>query len=118
MKMLNITTELVCKSDYWLKTLEVPKGDFNLETIQKVLWSYMNVNVSEFPRSMFTVRTPYDPTRWSKGVPHPYFDSFGLKLKYPDEFPPSVEHCNIKNVTNALQVIQQYDLEKEATLSS
>jgi hypothetical protein len=112
MKMINITTELICKPDYWFKILQQLGGDFNLERIQKVLWSHMNLTVSEFPRSMFTVRTQHDPTRWSKGVPHPDVGNFGLKLKYVDEFTSAIKHCNIKNVTNVLEVIEQYDWEK------
>jgi hypothetical protein len=112
MKMINITTELVCKPDYWFKTLKQVGGEFNLERIQKVIWSHRNINVSEFPRSMFTVRTQHDPTRWSKGESHPDFGKFGLKLKYADEFKSSIKHCNIINVTNALEVTKQYDWEQ------
>jgi GDP-D-mannose 3',5'-epimerase len=118
MKMINITTELICKPDYWFKILKQYGGEFNLEKIQKVLWSLMNITVSEFPRSMFTVRTQHDSTRWSKGQPHPDVGIFGLKLKYPDEFTSAIKHCNIKNVTNALEVIKQYGWEKHDILSS
>ncbi len=112
MKMINITTELVCKPDYWFTTLEKLGGDFNLEKIQQLFWSHMNIPVSEFPRSMFTVRTQHDPTRWSVGTSHPDFERFGLKLKYPREFEASMRHCNIRNVTSALEEMKQYDWEQ------
>jgi GDP-D-mannose 3',5'-epimerase len=112
MRMINITTELVLKPDYWFTILQQSGGEFNLERIQKVMWSHMNITVSEFPRSMFTVRTPHDPTRWSQGQSHPEVGIFNLKLKYLDEFTSSIKHCNIKNATVALKAIEQYDWEK------
>jgi hypothetical protein len=112
MKMINITTELVCKPDHWFNTLQQRKGYFNLERIQKELWSDLNITVSEFPRSMFTVRTQHDPTRWSEGQSHPDVDQFGLKLKYVDEFRSSIKYCDIKNVTNTLQAIKHYQWEQ------
>jgi nucleoside-diphosphate-sugar epimerase len=112
MKMINITTELVCKPNYWFEVLRQVGGEFNLERIQKVLWSQMGINVSEFPRSMFTVRTQYDTTRWSKGQSHLDLERFGLKLKYLDEFTASIKYCNIKNVTNDLEGFKQYDWEQ------
>ena len=108
MKMINLTTELVCQANDWFETFRQFGGEFNLERIQKVLWSHMNISVSEFPRSMFTVRTQHDLTRWSKGQSHPDVEKFGLQLKYPDEITSAMKHCNIKNVMNDLQVMKQY----------
>jgi hypothetical protein len=69
----------------------------------------MNLTVSEFPRSMFTVRTPYDTSSWSEGQFHPETNAFGLKLKYPKELKASIKYCKIKNITNALKNLHQYD---------
>jgi hypothetical protein len=77
--------------------------------MQKVLLSYMNITVSEFNRSIFTVRAPHDPTRWSQGQDRPAVAMFGLKIKYPDEFESLIKYCNAKNVNNALEVIKQYE---------
>lgn len=107
MTMINITTELVCNSEYWLKTLKRSGESFNLEKIQKVLWFHRNISVSEFSRSMFTVRTKTDPTRWSKGEAHPDVAKFGLKLKYTNEFSSTVKYCKITNVTEALKNIAE-----------
>ncbi|CAF0772711.1 unnamed protein product [Adineta steineri] len=100
MKMINITTELICKPDYWFRTLNELRGEFNLEKIQKVIWSYMKLQVSEFSRSMFTVKRMQDPTRWSKGQSHPDVEIFGLKIKYLDEFKSAVKHSGVENHTD------------------
>ncbi|CAF4153388.1 unnamed protein product [Adineta steineri] len=111
LKMMNITTDLICKPDFWLKTLKRLRGEVNLESIQKIIWSHMKLEVSEFPRSMFTVKREQDATRWSNGISHPDVEIFGLKIKYPDEFTAAVKHCKITNVTNALKEAQQYNWE-------
>jgi hypothetical protein len=111
MRMMNITTELMCKPDYWFNILKRYGGEFNPERMQKVLWSHMNMTISEFNRSIFTVRAPHDPTNWSRGQHHPAVAKFGLKIKYPAEFASSIKYCNIKNVTNVLEIIKQYQWE-------
>ncbi|CAF3962776.1 unnamed protein product, partial [Adineta steineri] len=111
LKMMNITTELVCKSDFWFRTLKRLRGEVNLESIQKVIWAHMKLQVSEFPRSMFTVKREQDATRWSNGISHAAVQTFGLKIKYPDEFTAAVKHCKITNVTNSLKDTQHYNWE-------
>ena len=112
MRMINITVELTCNPDYWFQRLRSHGGDFNLERIQKVMWSSMNLTVSEFPRSMFTVRAYNDSTRWSQGTIEPNMAKFGLRLKYPLEFASSCEHCKIANLTKTMQKIDEYDWQR------
>jgi len=109
MKLLNLTTELVCRPDYWFPILQSVETERNIETIQKIIWDHMNLTVSEFSRSMFTVRTPYDTSSWSEGQFHPETNAFGLKVKYPKELKASMKYCKIKNITNALKSLHQYD---------
>jgi hypothetical protein len=89
--------------------LKDQRGEFNLERIQKVFWSQMKISVSEFPRSMFTVRASNDSTRWSQGQIHPEMTQYELKLKYPAEFISSIKSCQISNLSDTMNDIQKYD---------
>ncbi|UJR12668.1 hypothetical protein I4U23_016842 [Adineta vaga] len=109
MKMINITTELVCNPDYWFSRLEQVEYELNIELIQKLIWEKMKLTVSEFPRSMFTVRSKGDPTSWSQGEFHPELSSFDLTVKYPMEFESSRKHCQTMDLKKAIEPLRHYE---------
>ena len=108
-RMLNMTAELVCRPEYWFQKLRSTEDRYNLEKLQKFMWSSLNITVSEFPRSMLVVRAPNDTTRWTQGTDHPGLSLFNLKLKYPQELSASLKHCRTTNLTHTLRLIEQYD---------
>jgi hypothetical protein len=92
MRALNITTELVCNWQAYSDTLRA-WDHVNLERLQKQVWEQTGVPVRQYRRSMFTVKTPEDPTRWGKGTNLVEGQEFGLLIKYPDEMVRAKEHC-------------------------
>lgn len=85
LRAINITTELVCRPEYWFGVFSDESVWFNLETTQRVMWWRMGLQVAEFNRSMLTVKKSDDPFRWSPGWQDNEAAPFGLNLKYPRE---------------------------------
>lgn len=96
--MINLTQELVCEPHKWYNVLLERNGTLNLETTQSVMWNAMNLPIQPFPRTMFTVKTLEDPTRWSNGSRHDDFTPLGLLVKYPDELAAAKETCHLENM--------------------
>ena len=58
-----------------------------------MLWQDDGLQVRQFNRSMFSVKTNRDNTTWSSGHETPITDSLGLKVKYLSELDMVLEQC-------------------------
>jgi len=88
-RVLNLTSDLVCRPDIWIRN--PPQ---NIEQSLKFWWERVSgLTVRRFPRSMFTVRAPKDPTRWSTGTYDAELNMHGLLSKYPDELTQTRRFC-------------------------
>jgi nucleoside-diphosphate-sugar epimerase len=85
MQAINMTSELVCRPQYWHNILkDIPA--VNLEKTLATMWKQLGLKVREYPRSMFAVKLPEDHTRWSKGHQNAVLSKYdGLKVKYESE---------------------------------
>ena len=104
-----MTNELVCRPDYWLEKVAKVQYERNIEVIQKLIWDDMGLIVSEFSRSMFTVRSEGDPTSWSPGEFDPDLNLFGLKVKYPKGFVSAKAHCGNMSLKGARESLRRYE---------
>lgn len=95
MKAIGIANELVCSPRKWLSFLRSNNASYpiNLEKLQALMWKNLDLTVEEFHRSMFTVKTPEDPTRWAVGSAHKILCKFNLLVKYPTELQNAEEDC-------------------------
>ena len=85
-KAINITTELVCDTDRWLPILRSMNSQlFNPEQVLKIIWDNNRLMVTQVNRTMFTVRSSTDPTRWSWGQEDPLTQPYNITVKYPEE---------------------------------
>ena len=85
-KAINITTELVCDTDRWLPILRSMNSQlFNPEQVLKIIWDNNQLMVTQVNRTMFTVRSSTDPTRWSWGQEDPLTQPYNITVKYPEE---------------------------------
>ena len=85
-KAINITTELVCDTDRWLPILRSMNSKlFNPEQVLKIIWDNNKLMVNQVNRTMFTVRSSTDPTRWSWGQEDPLTQPYNITVKYPEE---------------------------------
>ncbi|CAF1667220.1 unnamed protein product [Adineta ricciae] len=109
MKVINITNELICRPDYWLEKVAEFQYERNIEVVQKLIWDDMGLTVSEFSRSMFTVRSEGDPTAWSRGEFDPDLNLFGLRVKYPKEFTSAKARCANTSLTGAIESLRRYE---------
>ena len=96
-KIINMTTELVCRPEVWLartqKAVSNHEG-LNIEWLIKAMWDMWGIDGKEFARPMFTVKTPADPTSWSTGSDHPVLLEYGLLMKYHPEVTLTQAHCS------------------------
>ena len=96
MRMINITQALMCEPETWKQVLIPAHPNMNLETATARYFQHINISIQEFPRSMFTVKLPADPTRWSKGTATDIISNYdGLLVKYPAEFDMAKAHCKV-----------------------
>lgn len=110
MRAINLTTELVCNTDYWYEILSKIES-VNLEKVQMHMWANMSLPVGEFNRSMFTVKKDDDPTRWLlrwQNHKDQATKEFDLTVKYPQEMVDAVQHCNV-NATLTIRKLQAED---------
>ena len=108
-KIINITTDLVCRPEVWLAIGQEASSDgsgLNIEWLIKATWDLLGITAQEFARPMFTVKTPTDPTSWSRGADHPLLAEYGLLTKYPDEVRLTEEHCS--NLVQSLHDVKSY----------
>jgi len=90
-RSLNIAGDLVCKAAYYADTLLTPKQPVNSEILLATFLLEQGLHVRLFPRFMFAIKMPQDPTRWSTGSDLPFQAPF--KLKYPYELTLSERTC-------------------------
>ena len=94
MRAINITQSLVCDTDRWISHFNaLGRKNINPESIQKVLWQDDGLQVRQFNRSMFSVKTNQDTTTWSPGHDTPITHFLGLKVKYLSELDMVFEQC-------------------------
>jgi hypothetical protein len=95
-KMINITKNIVCNPEKMRESLFKwkPGSGFNMESVQKAMWDEWGLEITSFPRTMFTVRGPEDPTQWSTGEAHEILSKFKLKVKYQGEMDATLRNCN------------------------
>ncbi len=84
-KAINVTQELVCE----------PMACTNVETCLGVYWPYSGLQVSQQPRTAFSVRASGDTSSWSLGAPFKPLKPFGLKAKYPMEVFAARNFCGL-----------------------
>ena len=113
-KVINITNEVVCRSDVYLPKLLTArlKAEVNIELLQKIVWDEVGVSVREFNRTMLLVKTPEDTTSRSGGEGHDLLAQHGLLLKYGGEMTLVKEQC--PNMPEELLRLGQKSLERDA----
>jgi hypothetical protein len=95
MKALNVTVDLLCRAEYWIPFFH-ERRVANLEIVLYFLLHELPQH--HFTRTMFTVRAPGDPTRWSQGVYWKEGARFNLTIKYPDEYAETTNCATIKQL--------------------
>jgi hypothetical protein len=90
-RSLNIAGDLVYKSSYYADKLLTPKQPVNSEILLATFLLEQGLHVRLFPRFMFAIKMPQDPTSWSTGSDLPFQAPF--KLKYPYELTLSERTC-------------------------
>ena len=108
-KMIGVTETMVCETERVFDRLKATNDpSINIEKVLKSLWQLDGLAISEFPRSVFTVKLPSDPTRWGQGEQHDVLGKFGLLVKYPLELVAATEHCKV-DVYTELKSLESYD---------
>ena len=90
---LNIAGDFVCKAPYYAEKLLMPKQPVNSEILLSTFLQEQGLQIRLFPRFMFAIKLPEDPTRWSTGSDLPFQAPF--KLKYPYELTLSEQTCKL-----------------------
>ena len=94
MHAMNITTELVCDTNRWVqKFKDLNIIDVNPEKVQRVLWQATGLNVTQVPRTMFTVKAAEDTSSWTQGQVDDLTKPYNLTVKYPAEVDVLVSQC-------------------------
>ena len=86
---LNVTQAMVC----------APKAFSNVETALAVYWLEAGLEVSEMPRTFFSVRAHDDPATWSLGTQSKALTPFNLTAKYPAEIGRARRFCDLDGHT-------------------
>lgn len=95
-KMINITQQLVCNVDHFKKVQNRSHPTVNLEKTQRLIWADLQIPITQFNTSFFSVKLPEDPTRWRQGSGNEIVSAFdGLLVKYKDELNKSLQTCNV-----------------------
>lgn len=95
-KMINITQQLVCNVDHFKEVLNRSHPYVNLEKTQRLIWEDLQIPITQFNTSFFSVKLPEDPTRWSRGTENEILSAFdGLLVKYKNELTKSLQTCNV-----------------------
>jgi UDP-glucose 4-epimerase len=111
LKAINITQELTCNGEQY-ENMTRNGAIRNNESLQARLWAHMGLPVWRFPLTMFTVRSPGDPSSFkaSEGTSTPDLAPFGLKVKYMAEYNASVAACGLDNITHSLELLEQHQV--------
>ena len=107
-RSINITNDLVCNADAWSVALS-NHSVVNPEIIQRVVWDKYNLDVVQTERTMLTVKTLDDTTRWSDGEENVLTQFVDLKVKYPGELQLVLSQCSDQlSFVKELQHIRDY----------
>lgn len=97
-RAMNMTKDIVCNAQHWTQVFTSETNIVNLETALKLYWNRTDFQVAELNRTMFSVKTEDDPSRWSIGENHTILSQFGLKVKYKSALSLALDHCLKKNL--------------------
>ena len=99
-KAIDVRQAVLCRADVWAARMASGGDGANLENLLRLMWMDQGLSVTRFERSMFTVRAPGDPTRWSVGDKVDRLAPFdGMLPKYIDELRLSEAHCGVRAET-------------------
>ena len=94
-KAISIGKDFVCRGQHYNGIFMPMSSAINLEMMLTVFFKEQELEVVRYSRTMFTVRQPHDPTRWSTGEDSSLIgNKWGFRLKYPPELHQSMETCN------------------------
>jgi GDP-D-mannose 3',5'-epimerase len=106
-QVMNMTTHVLCNSDRFFKRVQ------NLETLIKVSFEDTKIEVKQFTPSFFTVQRQSDRINFpSWATPQDTSAdaaSFGLKLKYPDEYNKAKGRCGL-DMTSAFNALENVNM--------
>lgn len=116
LRSMNITTELVCNWRAYIRQVNsthYPKLEMMITMVAFHPDSHSQVRIGKYERSMFTVKRPSDPTRWSNGSALTDAQEFGLLIKYPTELTRAKKYCRVNNIRPLLGQLKEENERQE-----